>query len=71
MIGNLCGRIGNQPCVTIFFDMKSVSDKATYAKPAQPSVGFDYVIVNGVVLVEKGKLNTKVMPGKPIRNSQK
>ena len=55
----------------VIFDLATVSDKATYAKPAQSSVGFDYVIVNGVVLAEKGKLNTSVMPGKPIRNQIK
>ena len=55
----------------VVFDLATVSDKATYAMPAQTSVGFDYVIVNGVPLVEKGKLNTKVMPGKPIRNRPK
>ena len=55
----------------VVFDLATVADKATYAKPAQASVGFDYVIVNGVVLVEKGKLNTNVLPGKPIRNQIK
>jgi N-acyl-D-glutamate deacylase len=55
----------------VVFDLATVADKATYAKPAQSSVGFDYVIVNGVVLVEKGKLNTSIMPGKPIRNQIK
>ncbi len=52
----------------VVFDMATVSDRATYAKPAQTSVGFDYVIVGGVTLVEKGVLNTKVLPGRPIRN---
>ncbi|MEZ5346894.1 MAG: amidohydrolase family protein [Pyrinomonadaceae bacterium] len=52
----------------VVFDLATVSDRATYAKPAQTSVGFDYVIVGGVTLVEKGVLDTKVLPGKPIRN---
>ena len=55
----------------VVFDLETVSDKATYAYPAQASVGFDYVIVNGTPLVEKGKLNTNVLPGRPIRNRQK
>ncbi|MCB1023619.1 MAG: amidohydrolase family protein [Acidobacteria bacterium] len=52
----------------VVFDLATVSDRATYAKPAQTSIGFDYVIVGGAALVEKGILNTKVMPGKPVRN---
>lgn len=52
----------------VVFDLQRVTDKATYAVPAQPSVGFDQVIVNGALLVENGKLNTEILPGKPIRN---
>jgi N-acyl-D-glutamate deacylase len=55
----------------VIFDLATVSDKATYAIPAQTSVGFDYVIVNGITLVENGVLNTSVLPGKPIRNKIK
>ena len=53
------------------FNLDTVSDKATFAQPAQPSVGFDYVIVNGVVLVDGGTLQTDVLPGKPVRNPVK
>lgn len=53
----------------VVFDLEKVADRATYAKPAQTSEGFDYVIVNGVVLVEGGKLDIQVMPGKPVRNA--
>ncbi len=52
----------------VVFDLNKVADKATYAKPAQASEGFDYVIVNGVVLVDGGELDTSVMPGKAVRN---
>ena len=55
----------------VVFDLKTVSDKATYAKPAQASVGFDYVVVNGAVLVEEGTLDKNLLPGKPVRNQQK
>ncbi|NVJ69583.1 MAG: amidohydrolase family protein [Alphaproteobacteria bacterium] len=55
----------------VVFDLLEVSDQATYAKPAQPSKGFDYVIVNGVVLVDGGAVDTGVLPGQPVRNSLK
>jgi N-acyl-D-aspartate/D-glutamate deacylase len=37
------------------FDPATVSDRATYASPAQSSVGFKYVLVNGVVVVKDDK----------------
>ena len=52
----------------VIFDMETVSDQATYAKPAQLSAGFDYVIVNGVILIDSGVLEEGVLPGKPVRN---
>ncbi|NVK57630.1 MAG: amidohydrolase family protein [Alteromonadaceae bacterium] len=52
----------------VLFNPATVSDKATFSKPAQTSVGFEYVLVNGVVLVKGGELNTNVKPGQPIRN---
>ncbi len=55
----------------VIFDLDTVADRATYAKPAQTSAGFHHVIVNGTVLVEDGNLKTDVMPGQPIRNQVK
>jgi len=40
----------------LLFDPDKVQDKATYRDPHQYSVGFDFVIVNGVVVVDEGKL---------------
>jgi N-acyl-D-amino-acid deacylase len=40
----------------VVFDPEHVEDKATYQKPHQFSEGFDYVLVNGVVMVDEGKL---------------
>ena len=51
----------------IVFDLDKVSDQASFAEPAKPSTGFNYVIVNGVVLVDDGQLNSSVLPGKAIR----
>ena len=42
----------------VLFDPARVQDKATFAKPHQYSEGFDYVLVNGKIEVEEGKLTT-------------
>lgn len=55
----------------VVFDLPSISDQATFARPAQPSTGVDYVIVQGVLLVDGGVLDTGVLPGRPVRNSVK
>jgi N-acyl-D-amino-acid deacylase len=41
----------------VVFDPKSVVDKATYQDPHQHPEGIEYVIVNGVLSVEKGRTN--------------
>lgn len=42
----------------LLFDPSKVRDKATYAQPHQYSEGFDFVMVNGVVMVEEGVLTS-------------
>lgn len=54
----------------VVFDLAQVSDRATYEKPAQMSVGFEYVIVAGTPLVRNGELDTTVLPGRPVRRVQ-
>ncbi|WP_297730324.1 amidohydrolase family protein [uncultured Maricaulis sp.] len=51
----------------VIFDFAMVSDRSTYAEPARTSVGFEYVIVGGQVLVSGGELDTAVLPGRPVR----
>lgn len=53
----------------VVFDLNTVSDRATYEKPAQASVGFEHVIVAGTVLITGGELQTDVLPGRPIRRN--
>lgn len=38
------------------FDPEKITDKATYIEPGQPSEGIPYVIVNGILAVDRGKL---------------
>lgn len=49
------------------FDPATVQDRATYAKPNQTSVGMKYVLVNGVLVIKNGALDTAAFPGQPIR----
>ncbi len=51
--------------ITIF-DPDTVIDNATYENPRQFSTGIEWVIVNGQVVVEKGK-HTSAAPGRTIR----
>jgi len=48
------------------FDPNSVIDKATFARPAQYSEGFRYVLVGGTLVVRDGKLQPGVHPGQGI-----
>jgi N-acyl-D-amino-acid deacylase len=40
----------------VIFDPNEVTDKATFEKPHQFSAGFHYVLVNGQLVIEDGKL---------------
>jgi N-acyl-D-amino-acid deacylase len=47
----------------VIFDPLTIADKATYTQPEQYSVGIDYVIVNGTVVIDHGN-HTGALPGK-------
>jgi N-acyl-D-amino-acid deacylase len=51
----------------VLFDPAGIEDRATFAKPHQYSAGFDFVLVNGKIVVDSGKL-TESRPGKALRN---
>ena len=55
----------------VIFDPQTVTDRATYQHPMQPSVGIEYLLVGGVMLVDKGKLMEGVFPGKAILGETK
>ena len=48
------------------FDAATVQDRATYERPAEPSVGFRYVLVGGTTVVDGGKPVEGVFPGKAL-----
>ena len=50
----------------VIFDPATVQDLATFDSPNQLSEGMDYVLVNGVPVIEQGKM-TGALPGKVLR----
>jgi N-acyl-D-amino-acid deacylase len=50
----------------VIFDPRKVRDRATFAEPHQYAEGFQYVLVNGVPVVEKSEFMGK-RPGKALR----
>ena len=50
----------------VVFDPQNVRDLATFENPNQLSVGMQYVLVNGVTVIEEGKM-TNQLPGKVLR----
>lgn len=50
----------------VVFDAETIHDKATYENPNQLSEGVDEVLVNGVLVIEGGKM-TGALPGKVLR----
>ena len=41
-------------------------DKATFAKPSEPSIGMKHVLVNGAIVLDNGRL-TSHRPGRILR----
>ena len=50
----------------VIFDPEKIHDVATFAKPNQLSEGMDYVLVNGVPVIDHGRM-TGALPGKVLR----
>lgn len=50
--------IGNYADIAVI-DLKKIKDKATFLQPQQYAEGVEYMIVNGVVCLEKGKVTVK------------
>ncbi len=53
----------------VVFDPARVRERATYAEPARFSEGFDYVLVAGQVVVDRGRLQDEIRPGRAVRGT--
>lgn len=61
-------RLGADADIAVF-DLTTIADRATFEKPAQPSVGVRWVLVAGIPVVARGRLMPHALPGRPIRAS--
>src|SRR6185436_19483769 len=59
-------KVGADADITVF-DPATVTDRSTYQHPALTSVGFRYVLVNGVPVVADGAVKDGVHPGRAAR----
>ncbi|MGH7493706.1 MAG: amidohydrolase family protein [bacterium] len=59
-------RIGADADLTIF-DAERVIDNATFEEPGKYSEGIKHVLVNGVIVVRNGQLQSNVSPGRAVR----
>jgi N-acyl-D-aspartate/D-glutamate deacylase len=50
----------------VVFDPHTITDRATYESPSEPSVGMRYVLVSGTLVVNEGRLADNVAPGQPL-----
>jgi N-acyl-D-aspartate/D-glutamate deacylase len=47
----------------VVFDAGTISDRSTFEKPMEPSVGVRYLVVGGTLVVDEGKIVPDVFPG--------
>jgi N-acyl-D-aspartate/D-glutamate deacylase len=50
----------------VVFDGNVISDRSTFEKPMEPSVGVTYLVVGGAVVVDEGKVLADVFPGRAL-----
>jgi N-acyl-D-aspartate/D-glutamate deacylase len=55
----------------VVFDAATISDRSTFAKPMEPSVGMRYLVVGGTIVVDEGKIVSDVFPGRALLGAGK
>jgi N-acyl-D-aspartate/D-glutamate deacylase len=65
--GRLKGRLQERcDADIVVFDAATISDRSTFEKPMEPSVGVRYLVVGGTVVIDEGKIVPDVFPGRAI-----
>jgi N-acyl-D-aspartate/D-glutamate deacylase len=50
----------------VVFDAETISDRSTFQKPMEPSVGVRYLVVGGIVVVDDAKIAADAFPGRAL-----
>ena len=50
----------------VVFDPQTIADRSTYQHPMEPSIGVQYLLVGGTVLIDQGKMVPDVFPGRAL-----
>ena len=50
----------------VVFDANVISDRSTFEKPMEPSVGVRYLLVGGAMVVDEGKIAPDTFPGRAL-----
>jgi len=50
----------------VVFDPQTISDRATFEKPMEPSVGVHYLLVGGTLVIDEGNIVPDVFPGRAL-----
>jgi N-acyl-D-aspartate/D-glutamate deacylase len=55
----------------VIFDPQTIADRSTFEKPMEPSIGVHYLLVDGTIVIDDGKLMPDVFPGRALLGSGK
>ena len=50
----------------VVFNPQTISDRSTFEKPMEPSVGVHYLVVGGTLVIDDGRMVPEVYPGRAI-----
>jgi N-acyl-D-aspartate/D-glutamate deacylase len=50
----------------VVFDPDTITDRSTFDKPSEPSVGVHYLVVAGTLVVDQGHVVANVFPGRAL-----
>jgi N-acyl-D-aspartate/D-glutamate deacylase len=55
----------------VVFDAGTISDRSTFEKPMEPSVGVRHLVVGGTLVVDDGRIVPDVFPGRALLGTGK